>query len=255
MIIATKGGYLHLSLAGIGKTFVPIIGTLRKLMRPFKNGLKKKSGNRKNFKIEYLRRALENSLKRLETDYIDLYQLHSPPEETLRSDEVFEALEKWKQQGKIRYYGVSVKKTNDGLICLRNSNIASLQLPFNLLEAKAARIIFPKVSERNFGIIARMPLARGLLTPDRKVKTGLKLSDEYGGRNPQDRIQSLSFLIANHQRTLPQASIQFILQQPQVTTTIVGTLSKSHLKENIETLKLEKLKESEIQKIFSISNN
>lgn len=109
-------------------------------------------------------RAAEASCERLGVDCLDLVQLHCIPEETLNAGHAFESLEKIKQQGLIRHYGVSVETIDEGLFCIGNSDAVSLQVIFNIFRQRVIDALLPVASENQVGIIARVPLASGLLS-------------------------------------------------------------------------------------------
>src|SRR4029077_16188342 len=112
-------------------------------------------------------RALEASLKRLQTDYVDLYQLHSPRGPFMRSNafgEALETLERLKAQGKLRFYGVATEEPQDVPFCLSAPGISSVQLGFGLLDLEAlAQGTLAAARARGLGIIARGCFAGGLL--------------------------------------------------------------------------------------------
>src|SRR3990172_2773684 len=85
----------------------------------------------KNFTAKYLREGAERSLARLRTDFMDVYQLHNPPRDVLESGEVFETLDALKQEGKIRFYGVSIGPSAEGILCLENGKPDCLQVVYN----------------------------------------------------------------------------------------------------------------------------
>ncbi len=228
VIIATKGGFLPSSLARFGKYIVPFIGPFRSLLTREKTNLKKLSQKRQNFDIDYLKQALENSLRRLGTDYIDLYQLHSPPSLILENDQVFHFLDQCQQEGKIRFYGISVNTIEDGLFCLQNRNVSTLQVPINILEQRATVDLLAK--SRHTGIIARVPLARGLLTNKAAVQTGLHVKNDVSSRK---QLQTLRERCKQEERNISDVAIQFLLQFNPISSIIVGTKSVEHLRRNI----------------------
>ena len=109
-------------------------------------------------------RAAEASCRRLGVDALDLVQLHCIPEETLRAGQVFESLERVKQRGLIRQYGVSVETIEEGLFCIGNSAAVSLQVIFNIFRQRVISDLLPVAMKQEVGIIARVPLASGLLS-------------------------------------------------------------------------------------------
>ncbi len=113
---------------------------------------------------EALRRATEGSLERLGVDSLDLLQLHCIPTEVLRKGEVFDWLRRLQQDGLIQHFGASVESVEEGLICLQQEGLLSLQVIFNLFRQKLATELLPQAQEKGVGIIVRLPLASGLLS-------------------------------------------------------------------------------------------
>jgi aryl-alcohol dehydrogenase-like predicted oxidoreductase len=197
-----------------------------------------------NFSCQHLENALNESLKRLKTDYIDLYQLHSPPQELLDSaDEVFELLEKFMQKGLIRAYGVSTRSPGDAIKFINRYNAPVVQVNFNLIDQRALYDgLFDLASEKNVGVINRTPLVFGFLT--RKL-TGKEQFDKGDHRAnwPKDQLerwadaaQLFDFLQADGARTPIQAALRFCLDQPSVSVVIPGMLNKAHVIENVDSV-------------------
>jgi aryl-alcohol dehydrogenase-like predicted oxidoreductase len=172
VIISTKVGFLPSSLSSRTKSLIPFLGNTRKLISPFKMSLKRFSKKNQDFSPEHISSSVEKSLKRLNRDYIDLYLLHSPPAELIEKSAVFKILNDLKNEGKIRFFGVSARTIDDAVMCLHYPEISALQIEFNLLIQEAVWKLFPLLMQKQIGIIARVPLARGLLTSYGKVKTG-----------------------------------------------------------------------------------
>jgi aryl-alcohol dehydrogenase-like predicted oxidoreductase len=107
---------------------------------------------------------VERSLQNLETDALDLLQLHCPPSEVYDMPEVFGILDDLVQQGKIRFYGVSVERVDEALKAITYPNVQSVQIIFNMFRFKPADQFFAAAREHKVGILARVPLASGLLT-------------------------------------------------------------------------------------------
>ncbi len=121
---------------------------------------------------------VERSLQNLDTDALDLVQLHCPPTPVYEQDETFDALERLVQQGKIRYYGISVEKVSEALTAVaRYPNIQSVQIIFNMFRLKPAEEFFPVAKARQVGILARVPLASGLLTGRMTAATAFSPDD------------------------------------------------------------------------------
>ena len=111
-----------------------------------------------------IRRFIEDSLRNTGFDALDLVQLHCPPTSVYRNDRVFSILDRLKEEGKILYYGVSVEKVEEALLALRYPNVATVQIIFNMFRLKPSERFFPVAKKNNVGILARVPLASGLLS-------------------------------------------------------------------------------------------
>jgi aryl-alcohol dehydrogenase-like predicted oxidoreductase len=107
---------------------------------------------------------IERSLKNLETDCLDLVQLHCPPTEVYYRPEVFDIMDRLAQAGKIRHYGVSVEKVEEALKAIEYPNVQSVQIIFNLFRHRPSELFFAEAKKRQVGILARVPLASGLLS-------------------------------------------------------------------------------------------
>lgn len=117
------------------------------------------------YNYENLSGFVDRSLRNLETEALDLLQLHCPPTPVYSQDETFDALERLVQAGKIRYYGISVEKVDEAMTAIeRYPNIQSVQIIFNMFRLKPAEVFFPAAQAKQVGILARVPLASGLLT-------------------------------------------------------------------------------------------
>ena len=108
-------------------------------------------------------RATEDSLRRLGVEALDLTQLHCIPEAVLRAGEIFDWLRRLQEQGKIRNFGASVETVEEGLLCLGQPGLASLQVIFNIFRQKPAIELFPAALAKRVAVIVRVPLASGLL--------------------------------------------------------------------------------------------
>lgn len=107
---------------------------------------------------------IDDSLRNLETDALDLLQLHCPPTELYSRPEVFAMLDDFVKAGKIRFYGASMEKIDEALKAIEHPNVQTVQMIFNCFRQRPAEIFFPKAKEKRVGILARVPLASGMLT-------------------------------------------------------------------------------------------
>jgi aryl-alcohol dehydrogenase-like predicted oxidoreductase len=165
VILATKAGYLlprrRMLVARLKPFLRPVIRLLK--LRRDRLPAAARGSLAQNFSPGYLRKAAEASLRRLRTDYLDVFQLHSPPAHVVERGEWEPALEALKRAGKIRYYGIAVDTIEAGLAALRFPGVSSLQFTLNLLESRAAESLLPKARAAGIAGIARECLANGLL--------------------------------------------------------------------------------------------
>jgi aryl-alcohol dehydrogenase-like predicted oxidoreductase len=191
-----------------------------------------------NFDPDYIRTAVDKSLERLRTDYVDLYQLHNPPLMMLQRGEHYAVLEELKQAGKIRYYGVSVHDAYEGEMAIRTGKPDAIQVVYNLLRSDAREELFPLAQEHDIGLIVREPLASGMLTGKYSADTTFPDGDiraawphEYMVMQVQ-LVDKLRGLAIAGQRTLAQTALRFVLDAAAVSVVIPGTKSVAQAEEN-----------------------
>jgi aryl-alcohol dehydrogenase-like predicted oxidoreductase len=165
VVIASKVGYCLPAQRRLAGKLKPVLRPLVRLLKIRRDQLPSSSRGvlTQDFSPKYLRAAVEGSLRRLRTEYLDILQLHSPPLEVIERGEWLEALEELKRTGKIRYYGVAADSIDVGLAALRIPGVSSLQFTLNLLETAGAQELFPQAQAHGAGGIARECLANGLL--------------------------------------------------------------------------------------------
>jgi aryl-alcohol dehydrogenase-like predicted oxidoreductase len=205
-----------------------------------------------DFSSGYLIKAVEKSLRRLQTDYIDLFQLHKPSKLILEKGEFIETLEKIKKQGKIRYYGISCAENEDAFSCFKYPEIGSVQVTINLLDKKYTKEILHYASEKGVGIVIRNPRAQGHLTnelSDIMAETYAHNKKEF--EEKKERAKNFQFLVKSN-RTLSQAALKFVLGFQEVSTVIPRSINRKQLKENLDTLNSPQLTDEELAKIYSI---
>lgn len=196
---------------------------------------------RLNFSESHLQFAVEESLKRLGTDYIDLYQLHNPPFSVIEGGRLFEPLEKLKSQGKIRFYGISIHDPQEGLLAMKVAKPATIQVVYNWLRRDAAEELFPKAVAEGVGIIAREPLANGFLTGGYSKDSVFPVGDIRHQWPSKYQTQLLSqvesFRKSLGPSTLPpaQAAIRFVLSQQAVSVVIPGCKTAQQAAENFRS--------------------
>jgi aryl-alcohol dehydrogenase-like predicted oxidoreductase len=213
-----------------------------------------------------VRNYLEKSLKRLNRECIDLYQIHCPPIKILREGNVFNVLDKLQKEGKIRYYGVSVETVEEGLLCLEQPNVRALQVIFNIFRQKPAVNLFPKAIDKGVGILARVPLASGLLTG--KFSEGHRFSeDDHRQFNkdgdqfnvgetfagiPFDKGVKLSeelAWIAQERESMATAALKWILEHHAVSTVIPGFKTAEQVEKNLKAVHEKKFSQKEMTRL------
>ena len=176
----------------------------------------------------YILASVNESLKRLQTDYIDLYQLHGG---TLDDpiDDIIEAFEILKSEGKIRYYGISSIRPSVIREYVSRSNIVSVMTQYSLLDRRPEEFTLNFLKENNIGVLARGPLAQGLLI-DKAPKPYVDNSEEQV-KIAADVIAGLS----GESRKKAQLALQYVLQNPAITAVVVGFRTKAQLEDIISS--------------------
>jgi len=233
VIIATKGGYCLPARRNLIKRIKPFVRPIVQAL-----GLKRvrmpagmSGALSQNFSPDYLTKALESSLKRLKTDYIDLYQLHSPSAEFMQSSAfstALETLDKLKAQGKLRFYGVATEVPEDAPFCLTAPGISSVQLGFGILDLEALdQGTLEAAAKRGLAVIARGCFAGGLLKRD------LDEAQLKSATPKWQRILALRTLSESQGRSAMDIALQFCLATPAVSVTLLGMRTESHLRDNL----------------------
>ena len=207
-----------------------------------------KAGNvarEEKFTVDYSRKhilnACEASLKRLRRDYIDYYQLHSARLEHLRTEECVIAMTKLQEQGKIRYWGLSLNSFDplpEANLLIENKWGSGFQLVLNLINQRALPLI-KQTENHKYGIIARMPLQFGLLTGKFDKRVSFPVNDHRKNRvtmtlvdEAKKLLQPIWELCQKYDCTKTQLALSYILSYPAVSTIIPGIRSPQQAREN-----------------------
>ncbi len=208
-----------------------------------------------NFTLNVMRKHIEACLDRLGLEALDLVQLHCIPTEVLIKGDVFEYLRILMREGKIKRYGVSVESMDEADICLGQSDLTSLQIIFNIFRQKPIDRIFEKAKAQQVAIIARVPLASGLLTGKFSYNTSFSSNDHRNFNRdgqafnvgetfaglPFDKgiklIEELRSLVPENM-TMSQMALRWILDYDAVTTVIPGASKLSQLQSNVSASSL-----------------
>jgi aryl-alcohol dehydrogenase-like predicted oxidoreductase len=215
-----------------------------------------------DFSPTYIRFACEESLKRLETDHIDFYQIHNSKMDAVANDDLFDTLEKLKAEGKILSYGAALGPAigwkEEGLKVMQERNLDGLHTIYNLLEQDPGRDFFPIAEEHGIGILVRVPHSSGMLEGKYTLETKFDEKDHRSHRprtwliEGLQKIERLKFLTEGRGRTLAQAALQFILAQPSVVTVLPNIYNEGQLKEFAQASETPRLTKEELGRISEL---
>ena len=212
---------------------------------------------------------VERSLENLGVEALDLLQLHCPPTEAYRQDSTFEALDQLQKAGKVLNYGVSVEKVEEARMALDYPGVATVQIIFNVFRQKPAEVFFPLAEERNVGILARVPLASGLLSG--KMRSDRVFTeDDHRNFNREgqafDRGETFSGVdfetglraaedlkeLVPEGNTLAQFALRWILMHPAVSCAIPGGKNPSQVEDNVAAAEMPPLPDVVMQRVREI---
>ena len=195
---------------------------------------------RHNLSRDYIVQSCEGSLRRLQRERIDIYQMHRPPEPD-EWDEAVGAMKDLKRQGKIAQYGISLTTEMEvGKRAIEETDATTLMLTFNCLDQAAADEVLPLALTRGVGVLARVPLASGLLTgaltPEtefaendhRKVWLQEQFLDDLG------KVEKLKFLSEGEADSLAEGALRFVLANQGISSVVAGMMSKHEVDQNVK---------------------
>jgi len=214
-----------------------------------------------DFSPEYIRASLKSSLLRLQTDYIDILQLHYPPLNLLEEDDqIITTLEDLRKEGTVRVIGISTQAPQDSITALKKYPFKAVQVNFNLLDQRAFELgLFQKCEEKGVGIIGRTPLCFGFLTGQYSAKDDYATSDHRSLWSPE-QVECwanayklfVRELVEQEKQTNAQIALRFCLSFPALSTTIPGLLTEEHVDENIASSDLGSFHSSVLEKLTKI---
>ncbi len=215
-------------------------------------------GTKKNFSAEHIRFACGESLKRLKTDHIDLYQLHNPKRDEIEKGEVYKVLDELKKEGKILHYGTSIHRIDEGISANQNGKSDTLQVIFNLIDQRPVPELFPLCEKNKIGILAREPLACGLLTGKYTADSKFHkvdhrnrwMRDKY--LKDLDKVKRIQDAFDTKKVSLKQAALEYVLSFSAVSTVIPGMKTAQHVEDHLKAVEDPRLSSEEISKIQDI---
>ncbi|AOZ93714.1 aldo/keto reductase [Paenibacillus crassostreae] len=201
--------------------------------------------------VDQVRRQLDESLKALQTDYLDLYQFHSGSDEVFNNDDLWTLLDKQVQAGKIRNLGISIG-SNDNIYQTAKAtelNAKAIQVVYNRLDQKPEEQVFPSCLEHDLGVLARVPLASGYLSG--KYKPGAVFDDNVRQGHQRGEIDAKLRLVQEIAQTeVPEGvdmaswALAWCLKHPAVSCVIPGCKSVEQVKANAHAASLEMVQEN-----------
>jgi len=218
---------------------------------------------------ENLSDFVERSLKNLGVETLDLLQLHCPPTEAYRQDSTFEALDRLRETGKVRNYGVSVEKVEEARMALSYPNVKTVQIIVNIFRQKPAEEFFPLAEERNVGVLTRVPLASGLLSGKMSADRAFAEDDHrsfnregeafdrgetFSGVNFETGLEAAEELkeLVPEGHTLAQFALRWILMHSAVSCAIPGGKNPSQVEDNVAAAQMPPLSEEAMRRAREI---
>ena len=214
---------------------------------------------------DFIRFALEQSLKRLGTDYLDFLQLHNARMDAVDNDGIFSLMEGFKEEGKIRAYGVALGPKigwlDEGVTAMRKRGVSGVQMIYNLLEQDPGRGLIKAAHETNTGLIVRVPHSSGMLEGKYTESTTFARNDHRRHR-PREwlldglkKVEQLGFLTESGERTLGQAALKFVLAAPEVASTLPNIYDEEQLEEFAAAPDTPDLTDAELSRIAQLYEN
>jgi aryl-alcohol dehydrogenase-like predicted oxidoreductase len=214
---------------------------------------------------KFIRFALEQSLERLSTDYIDFLQLHNTKMDAIENDELFALMEEFVSEGKIRVYGIALGPKigwlEEGVRAMRQRKIDGVQMIYNLLEQDPGRGLIETARETNTSLIVRVPHSSGMLEGHYDENTTFAKNDHRRHR-PKEwlttglrKVEQLSFLTDSGERTLGQAALKFVLASPKVVSTLPNIYNEEQLEEFAAAPDTPDLTPDELSRIAGLYEN
>ncbi len=213
---------------------------------------------------EFVRYACEESLRRLGTDYTDLYQLHNPRVATIRDDELFDTLDTLVKEGKVRYVGAALGPDigwrEEGEAAMTERHVASLQVIYSVIEQQPARQFFSTAHQERTGLLSRVPHASSVLTDEfvEQAKVEFDPSDHRAHRKREwldeafRKREKVLFIARETGRTLAQAAIQFALSEPSIASVLPNIITPQQLSEYTAATDVPPLTPAELAELYRL---
>ncbi len=240
-----------------------------KIIIATKAGRRLNPHNAQGYNRANLTAFVERSLKNLQTDALDLLQLHCPPTQVYYMPEFFGVLDELVRAGKVRYYGVSVEKVEEALKAIEYPNVQTVQIIFNMFRQRPAELFFEQAKKRKVGILARVPLASGLLTgkmrPDspfasddhrayNRAGESFDRGETFSGVDYAAGLQAVERLkaICPSGMSMTQFALRWILMFDAVTCAIPGAKRPAQVDENFSAADLPPIPSESMDQVHAI---
>jgi aryl-alcohol dehydrogenase-like predicted oxidoreductase len=225
----------------------------------------------KGYQPAILRKFVEDSLMRMKIDRLDLIQLHCPPTEVYYRPEIFELFDKLKEEGKIANLGVSVEKVEEALKAIEYNNVSTIQIIFNMFRQRPAELFFKEAAKKNIGIIARVPLASGLLSGKFSKETKFGKDDHrqfnrkgaafdkgetFAGIDYETglkAVEELKKIFPEHQNLAPVA-LKWLLMFKEISCIIPGASNPEQVTSNLSAVNLPNISSVQLNAINKVYN-
>ena len=225
--------------------------------------------NNEGYEPRVLREFVEMSLKNTGLEQLDLIQLHCPPTQVYYRDEIFTEFDKLKHEGKIAHLGVSVEKVEEALKAIEFPNVCTVQIIFNMFRHRPNELFFQEAKKKNIGIIARVPLASGLLSGKFNKHTKFEIGDHRNfNRNGEAFDQGETFSGIDYELgleavekiksifpdniALANLALKWILMFEEVSCVIPGVSKEEQLHSNLRTKELVNLSEDQMKAVKEV---
>ncbi len=221
-----------------------------------------------NYNEDNIRKYIDESRARLDVDALDMALLHCPPTTVYKNKAVFDVLDTLKVEGKIKHYGVSIEKIEEGLLAMKHPGVEAIEVIFNMFRMRPAEQLFVEAKKHNVGIIVRVPLASGLLTGKYTKNTTFgehdhRTTNRHGERFDKGEtfsgvdydlglkaVEELKKVFQTD--NLTQIAMRWILMFDAVSTVIPGASKPSYVKPNAESCDLPPLNDEQMKKVALI---
>jgi len=242
IVISTKYGYDFSNVEQVGHTELP-----------------------QSFEQEFTKMALKNSLERLQTDHIDVYGLHNPKLKDIRNDTIFQTLDKFMEEGKIKTYqtalGPAIGWTQEGLEVMERLNVSAVQTVYNILEQTPGNELLEKAVQKDVGILVRVPDASGILTGKVNADTKIDEKDHRSVRKGKwiraslKKVEQLRPIAEKNGLSIIELAIKFILSRKGIASVLPTMISVEEIENFAEMSDGQYINESDMKEINELYNN